>query len=81
VEISFEYNRPSITTIRAAVRKAMRQGHKEITVTWGENQIRLEKQTQWIGDRGPWTGDGWIRQYGGDDMAQMFNKENHHAHD
>jgi len=57
-------NKPSITTLRAAIRKAAKQGHAFIVLTWGENQITLE-HTRW-----GWNGRGWIGRSGGHDLAQ-----------
>lgn len=67
--LQLEYTRkPSITTLRAAVRKALAQGHTWIQLTWGENQITLEK-TQW-----GWTGHGWIGRTGGQDLADEMTR-------
>lgn len=67
--LQLEYTRkPSITTIRAAVVKAVNLGHCFIQLTWGENQITLEK-TQW-----GWTGQGWIGKHGGQDLAHEIEK-------
>lgn len=64
-----EYIRkPSITTIRAALVKAVNAGESWIQLTWGENQILIEK------DRYGWTGYGWIGKHGGHDLAQELNR-------
>lgn len=64
-----EYTRkPSIVTIRAAVRKAAAAGEDWIRLTWGENQITVE--------RGPWgwMGHGWIGRAGGQDLANELTR-------
>jgi hypothetical protein len=55
---------PSLAQIKAQVKKAMAAGHDWIQLSWGENQITLEKAG------GPWFGHGWIRRVGGDDIAR-----------
>lgn len=56
-------NKPSIVTLRAAIRKALAKGETWVQLTWGENQITLEKGA-W-----GWTGNGWIGRTGGQDLA------------
>jgi hypothetical protein len=63
--IDFEYTKkPSIVTIRAALKKGIAAGETFIQVIWGENQITIEK-TQW-----GWIGSGWIGKHGGHDIAK-----------
>ena len=62
--IELDYTKkPSITTIRAALRKAVAAGNVFISLTWGENRILVEK-TQW-----GWHGTGWIGRTSGHDVA------------
>lgn len=61
--------KPSITSLRAAALKAINAGSTCIEISWGENQITLEK-TPW-----GWTGFGWIGRNGGQDLAQEINKQ------
>ena len=56
-------NKPSIVTLRAAIKKAIVKGETWVQLIWGENQITLEK-TQW-----GWNGHGWIGRTGGQDLA------------
>ena len=64
-----EYTRkPSITTLRAAINKAVRAGQTFIQLTWGENQITLERMA-W-----GWDGYGWIGAHGGHDLAKTLNQ-------
>jgi len=68
--LSFEYTRkPSITTIRAAVIKAINAGETWIQIIWGENQITLEKSPY-----GGWIGYGWIGRNGGQDLAHEITR-------
>jgi hypothetical protein len=63
-----EYTRkPSMATLRAALRRAMDQGSDSVQLTWGENEITVER-TQY-----GWIGYGWIGRSGGDDLARSLN--------
>ena len=63
---------PSAPQIKAHVKKAIMAGHDWIQLSWGENQITLEKQ-KFNGFFGPWYGQGWIRRIGGDDIAREIS--------
>lgn len=64
-----EYTKkPSITTLRAAAFRAVNARHTFIQLTWGENQITLEKTPY------GWDGHGWIGRNGGYDLAQEINR-------
>lgn len=67
--------RPSKPTLWKTLRGHIKQGAEHITLTWGENQITIEKLAGWIGPNGPWTGNGWIKVISGWDMAAQLNKE------
>ena len=62
--------KPSITTLRAAIRKAAAAGHDFLILTWGENQITLERVAYAGGYRPQWVGTGWIGRSSGQDLAQ-----------
>ena len=63
--VQHEYtNKPSIVTLRAALRKAIAQGADFIQLTWGENQITVE-----LTEHG-WLGSGWIGKNGGHDLIR-----------
>ena len=65
-----EYTKkPSVTTLRAAIRKAVQAGNTFIQLTWGENQITIE----WNGSNTKWRGQGWIGRNGGFDLANELN--------
>jgi len=69
--IQLDYIRkPSKPTLVAAIRKALNNGGDFIQLTWGENQITIEK--------GPWglMGSGWIAKNGGQDLANEFKMTN-----
>lgn len=56
--------KPSVTTLRAALRRAVAGGSDFIQLTWGENQITVEHTLY------GWEGYGWIGRTGGDDLAR-----------
>ena len=65
--VQIEYTKkPSKPTLLAAIRKALAAGETWLQLTWGENQITIE--------RGPYglTGQGWIGRHGGQDLANEF---------
>ncbi len=59
--------KPSITTLRAALFRAANAGSTFVQLTWGENQIVVEK-TRW-----GWDGHGWIGRNGGADLAKELS--------
>ena len=72
IEIDYT-NKPSITTLKAAIKKAAAAGHDFIVLSWGENQITIE-QVQYAGGYRPqWVGRGWIGRNGGQDIANALN--------
>jgi hypothetical protein len=71
-QFEFTGRAPSGPQIKAKVKKAAAMGHDWIQISWGENQITLEKQG-FNGFFGPWLGSGWIRRIGGDDLARELS--------
>ena len=65
IEIDYT-KKPSKPTLVAAIRKALSAGHDWVQLTWGENQITIER-TQW-----GLIGRGWIGKNGGQDLADLF---------
>lgn len=62
--LQIEYTKkPSGPTLRAVIRKALDAGENLVELTWGENQITIER-TAWGFD-----GYGWIGRHGGQDLA------------
>lgn len=62
IQIDYQ-NKPSITTINAALKKAIKNGETWIQFIWGENQITIEKTAY------GWSGHGWIGKNSGYDIA------------
>jgi hypothetical protein len=60
--------KPSITTLRAAIRKAAAAGARAKNIHWGENWLQLEQLPS------GWTGWGWIGNSSGQDLAHELNK-------
>lgn len=58
-------NKPSIVTLKAAIKRAVAKGEDFIQLIWGENQITIER-SQW-----GWQGHGWIGKHGGQDLANL----------
>lgn len=66
---TIEYTKkPSIVTIQAAIKKAIAAGNDWIQLSWGENQITIERAY------GQWVGHGWIGRNGGQDIADKLNR-------
>lgn len=61
-------NKPSVTTLRAALIKAIKAGDTWVQLIWGENQITVEK-TDW-----GWIGRGWIGKNGGQDLVDKLTR-------
>ena len=61
-------NKPSITTLKAAIKKAAAKGETWIQLIWGENQITIERTPY------GWTGAGWIGRNGGQDLANELQR-------
>jgi hypothetical protein len=55
--------KPSVTTLRRDLVRAINAGHHLVELTWGENQITVER-----GPHGLF-GHGWIGRHGGQDLA------------
>jgi len=67
-------NKPSITTLRAALRKAVAAGKTFIILNWGENRIVIERVQYAGGYRPQWHGTGWIGRNCGSDLATELNR-------
>jgi len=72
IEIDYT-NKPSITTLKAAIKKAAAAGHDFIVLSWGENQISIERVQYAAGYRPVWVGRGWIGRNSGQDIANTLN--------
>ena len=60
-------NKPSITTIKANLKKAVASGETWIQFSWGENQITIERGFN------DWFGVGWLGRISGQDLADTLN--------
>ena len=59
-------NKPSKTTLKANIIKALNNGKTYIVIRWGENQITIDKTVYGL------IGQGWIGKNGGDDIARSI---------
>tara|TARA_R110000868_G_C10725841_1_gene751163 strand:- start:7 stop:219 length:213 start_codon:yes stop_codon:yes gene_type:complete len=64
-EINYSH-KPSKTTLKANIIKALNNGKTFIILTWGENQITIDKTPNGL------IGRGWIGRNGGDDIANSI---------
>ena len=62
----FEGRKPSIKQVMKQVQEGIRQNARVIQVSWGENQIEIQKFNGWIGS-------GWIKGISGYDIAKDLN--------
>ena len=67
-EFYFEGRRPSYKQVKACAIKAIKEGYPLISITWGENWISLNNELGYITER------GWIKNIGGDDLANELNQ-------
>ena len=65
----FFNRKPSKKQIDSCIKNAMESGSKALAIIWGENQIDLDYHD----NQGQWYGSGWIKDIGGDDIAQALN--------
>lgn len=61
--------KPSKAVLMRSIGKCLEQGAKSISLTWGENWIDLDYHP----NQEQWYGQGWIKEIGGDDIAQELN--------
>jgi hypothetical protein len=69
-EYEFFNRKPSKAQINGCIKNAMAQGSKAVAIIWGENQIDLNYHDS----HSKWYGEGWIKNIGGDDIAQELNR-------
>jgi hypothetical protein len=67
-EYYFEGKKPSKAQVKKCAIQAIKEGYPLIEISWGENMINLENNLGRI------TGRGWIKNIGGDDLAQELSK-------
>ncbi len=67
-EFYFEGKKPSKAQVKKCAIQAIKEGYPLIEISWGENMINLENNLGRI------TGRGWIKNIGGDDLANELNQ-------
>lgn len=65
LQITFD-NKPSKPTLVKYIRRGLNNGNGYIQLTWGENQITVEKTIYGL------VGSGWIGKNSGYDLANSF---------
>jgi hypothetical protein len=71
--ITFHGKKPSKTQLMRKIKTAIQSGATAISIIWGENWIDLDYSF----NARDWNGNGWIKDIGGDDIAQELNREDH----
>lgn len=66
-EYYWEGRRPSYKSVLKVAVDAIRDGNRKLELSWGENMITLEVFNGIV------YGYGWIKVFGGDDMAKELN--------
>ena len=67
-EYEFTGRKPSKKQVKTKIEQGLKASKEMVTITWGENWLQLIK----IWD-GSYQGNGWIKEIGGDDIAQELN--------
>ena len=70
IEIQFKNRKPSRAVIMRTLAEYLKQGGKSFALSYGENWIDI----LWHDKAEQWTGTGWIKDIGGDDIAQELNQ-------
>ena len=69
-EYYFEGRKPSKAQVKKLAIDALKAGHNQIEISWGENMIEIHRA-----NNGQVYGYGWIKDTGGQDMADELTKE------
>lgn len=69
INIEYKNRKPSKAVVMRTLAEYLKQGGKAFEISWGENMIDLyfDPRVEL------WYGSGWIRDIGGDDIAQELN--------
>ena len=69
INIEYKNRKPSKAVVMRTLAEYLKQGGKAFEIIWGENMIDLyfDPRVEL------WYGSGWIRDIGGDDIAQELN--------
>ena len=70
ITINYEKRKPSRAVIMRTLAEYLKQGGKAFEVCWGENMIDVYFDPR---DK-KWYGHGWIKEIGGDSIAQELNE-------
>jgi hypothetical protein len=69
IEITYNKRKPSKAVIMRTIAEYLKQGGKSFEISRGENRIDL----QWHDRNQEWYGYGWIKELGGDNIANELN--------
>jgi len=70
IDIEYKNRKPSRAVIMRTLAEYLKQGGKSFSIAWGENWIELDYHP----NQEQWYGRGWIKDIGGDDLAQELNQ-------
>ena len=70
IDIEFNKRKPSRAVIMRTLAEYLKQGGKSFSITWGENWIELDYHP----NHEQWYGRGWIKEIGGDSIANELNE-------
>jgi hypothetical protein len=70
INIEYKNRKPSRAVIMRTLAAYLEQGGKCFDIRWGENWIELNYHPS----QQCWYGSGWIKEIGGDDLAQELNQ-------
>jgi len=70
IEINYTKRKPSRAVIMRTIAEYLKQGAKSFDIRWGENWIEID----WHPNQERWYGRGWIKEIGGDDIANELNE-------
>ena len=70
ITINYEKRKPSRAVIMRTLAEYLKQGAKSFDIRWGENWIEID----WHPNQDKWYGRGWIKELGGDDIANELNE-------
>jgi hypothetical protein len=70
IDIEYKNRKPSRAVIMRTLGVYLEQGGKSFNIQWGENAIELDYHP----NQKQWYGRGWIKEIGGDSIANDLNK-------
>ena len=69
-EYYFEGRKPSKAQVKKLAIQALKAGHSQIEISWGENMLEIQRA-----HTGQVHGYGWIKNIGGQDLADELQSE------